>query len=50
MVASLIEQNQTVTSDDARARELLDAATAAIEASFARDERGWGRAPKFPNR
>jgi uncharacterized protein YyaL (SSP411 family) len=48
MVASLIEHNQTVTSDDASTRELLDTATAAIEAGFDATNGGWGRAPKFP--
>jgi uncharacterized protein YyaL (SSP411 family) len=48
MVASLIEHNQTVTSDDAPTRELLDTATAAIEAGFDAGNGGWGRAPKFP--
>jgi uncharacterized protein YyaL (SSP411 family) len=48
MVASLIEQNHTVTSDDAPTRELLDTATVAIEASFDATNGGWGRTPKFP--
>jgi uncharacterized protein YyaL (SSP411 family) len=48
MVASLIEHNQTVTSDGAPTRELLDTATAAIEAGFDATNGGWGRAPKFP--
>jgi uncharacterized protein YyaL (SSP411 family) len=48
MVASLIQHNQTVSSDDAPTRELIDAATAAIEAGFDATNGGWGRAPKFP--
>jgi uncharacterized protein YyaL (SSP411 family) len=48
MVASLIEHNQTVSSDDVPTRELLDTATAAIEAGFDAANGGWGRAPKFP--
>jgi uncharacterized protein len=48
MVATLIEQNQTVSSQDGPTRELLDTATAAIEASFDTTNGGWGGAPKFP--
>src|SRR5258705_1331414 len=63
MVATLIDQNRQTTSgagaagaaDGASAapipqptRELLDTATAAIEASFDATNGGWGRAPKFP--
>jgi uncharacterized protein len=48
MVASLIEHNQTASADQAPTRELLDTATAAIEASFDATNGGWGRAPKFP--
>jgi uncharacterized protein YyaL (SSP411 family) len=48
MVSSLIEHNQTVSSDDVPTRELLDTATAAIEAGFDATNGGWGRAPKFP--
>ena len=52
MVATLIEQNRLAADPASLAaeptRELLDAATAAIEASFDATNGGWGRAPKFP--
>jgi uncharacterized protein YyaL (SSP411 family) len=55
MVDSLIAQNRATAGGEASAtsaegptRELLDAATAAIEASFDATNGGWGRAPKFP--
>ncbi|HLQ48736.1 MAG TPA: thioredoxin domain-containing protein [Candidatus Dormibacteraeota bacterium] len=49
MVGTLIEQNrQTDSGAEAPTRELLDAATAAIEASFDTTNGGWGGAPKFP--
>jgi hypothetical protein len=57
MVATLIEQNRLPAAEEGRAlaphaprptRELLDTATAAIEASFDVTNGGWGRAPKFP--
>jgi uncharacterized protein YyaL (SSP411 family) len=48
LVASLIEHNRTTSTGDAPTRELLDTATAAIEAGFDAANGGWGRAPKFP--
>jgi len=48
MVANLIEHNRTTKGGEAPTRELLDTATAAIEATFDARNGGWGRAPKFP--
>jgi uncharacterized protein len=56
MVATLIEQNRLPAAGESAVagpipgptREILDTATAAIEASFDATNGGWGRAPKFP--
>jgi uncharacterized protein YyaL (SSP411 family) len=50
LVDALVKQQAVGTPADAVAptRELLDTATAAIEASFDARNGGWGGAPKFP--
>ena len=48
LVDGLVQQQTGPASGDAPSRELLDAATAAIEASFDARNGGWGSAPKFP--
>ena len=48
LVAGLVEQARLDAGTDDPTPALLDAATAAIEASFDPVNGGWGRAPKFP--
>ena len=48
LVAGLIEQGRLQAGADDPTESLLEAATAAIEASFDPINGGWGRAPKFP--
>jgi hypothetical protein len=48
LVAGLVEGARLGAGRDDPTEELLDAATAAIEASFDPGNGGWGRAPKFP--
>src|SRR6185503_16721263 len=48
LVAGLVAQGRIEAGPDDPTPELLDAATAAIEASFDWTNGGWGRAPKFP--
>ncbi len=48
LAAQLIEQGRIEAGTDDPTAELLDTATAAIEASFDWTNGGWGRAPKFP--
>jgi uncharacterized protein YyaL (SSP411 family) len=48
LVAGLIEQARLDAGTDDPTTALLDAATAAIDASFDPVNGGWGRAPKFP--
>jgi len=48
LVDGLVRQHAGPTGGDAPSRALLDAATAAIEASFDARNGGWGSAPKFP--
>ena len=48
LVAGLIENARLEAGTTGPTEVLLDAATAAIEASFDRANGGWGRAPKFP--
>ncbi len=50
LVDALVKQQTGPSTGDVAAptRELLDAATAAIEASFDARNGGWGGAPKFP--
>ena len=48
LVQGLIEQGRLEPGTDDPTTALLDAATAAIEASFDSANGGWGRAPKFP--
>ena len=48
LVDGLIEQAKLDGGTDDPTPALLDAATAAIEASFDSANGGWGRAPKFP--
>ena len=50
LVAGLVKQQQleAASADDAPSQALLDAATAAIAASFDAANGGWGGAPKFP--
>ena len=48
LVAGLVEQARLEAGTDGPTPALLDAATAAIEASFDGANGGWGRAPKFP--
>jgi hypothetical protein len=48
IVQGLVEQSRLDAGDAGPTANLLDAATAAIEASFDQANGGWGRAPKFP--
>ena len=48
LVASIVESNRVAPGSSDPTPSLLDAATAAIEASFDATNGGWGRAPKFP--
>ena len=48
LVKGLAEGARLAAGDDDPTTELLDRATAAIEASFDAANGGWGRAPKFP--
>ena len=48
LVAGLIDQARLRAGGDDPSESLLEAATAAIEASFDPVNGGWGRAPKFP--
>ena len=48
LVQGLIEQGRIAAGTDDATPALLDAATAAIEASFDETNGGWGGAPKFP--
>jgi uncharacterized protein YyaL (SSP411 family) len=48
IVEGLIEQARLPAATDDPGEALLEAATAAIEASFDPGNGGWGRAPKFP--
>ena len=48
LVAGLVAQGRIEAGPDDPTADLLDAATAAIEASFDWANGGWGRAPKFP--
>ena len=48
IVQGLVAQARVDAGDDDPTPNLLDAATAAIEASFDPANGGWGRAPKFP--
>jgi uncharacterized protein YyaL (SSP411 family) len=48
LVAGLVEQGRIEAGTDDPTPAILDAATAAIEASFDWTNGGWGRAPKFP--
>ena len=48
LVEGLIEQGRLQAGSDDPTDSLLEAATAAIEASFDPVNGGWGRAPKFP--
>ncbi len=52
LVSALVEQSRTATTPGGGAgttnRELLDTATAQIEAQFDARNGGWGSAPKFP--
>jgi hypothetical protein len=48
LVDALVQQHSAPAAGDAPSRTLLDAATAAIEASFDARNGGWGGAPKFP--
>src|SRR4051812_39022098 len=48
LVASIVQSNRLAPSSSDPSASLLDAATAAIEASFDATNGGWGRAPKFP--
>jgi hypothetical protein len=48
LVQGLVEQARLAAGSDDPTASLLEAATAAIEASFDPANGGWGRAPKFP--
>ena len=48
LVQGLADQARLAAGDDDPTTELLDRATAAIEASFDSANGGWGGAPKFP--
>jgi uncharacterized protein YyaL (SSP411 family) len=48
LVQGLADQARFAAGDDDPTTELLDRATAAIEASFDAANGGWGQAPKFP--
>ena len=48
IVDGLVEQARLPATTDDPSEALLEAATAAIEASFDPGNGGWGRAPKFP--
>ncbi len=48
LVQGLIDQSRLDAGHDDPTREILDTATAGIEASFDGANGGWGRAPKFP--
>ena len=48
LVSALVAQSRTEAAPDGPTDALLEAATAAIEASFDAVNGGWGRAPKFP--
>ena len=48
LVQGLADQARLAAGDDDPTTELLDRATAAIEASFDAANGGWGGAPKFP--
>ena len=48
LVQGLADQARLAAGDDDPTTELLDRATAAIEASFDTANGGWGGAPKFP--
>ncbi len=48
LVQGLIDQSRFDAGGDAPTPEVLDTATAGIEASFDPANGGWGRAPKFP--
>jgi uncharacterized protein YyaL (SSP411 family) len=48
LVAGLVEQARLGAGTEDPTDDLLDAATAAIDASFDPVNGGWGRAPKFP--
>jgi uncharacterized protein YyaL (SSP411 family) len=48
LVQALVEQSRVEAGADDPTPELLDAATAAIDAAFDWTNGGWGRAPKFP--
>ena len=48
LVAGLVEGARLAAGSDDPTDELLDTATAAIDASFDPVNGGWGRAPKFP--